>query len=48
LHARLEQAGFTDIIRSGYGQSRCPVLRNTRFFDSTHPKHSIYVEARKP
>ena len=48
LHAGLEQAGFTDIIRSGYGQSRCPVLRNTRFFDSTHPKHSIYVEARKP
>ena len=48
LHAALERAGFTDLIRSGYGQSRCPVLRNTRFFDSTHPKHSIYVEARKP
>jgi SAM-dependent methyltransferase len=48
LHAGLKEAGFTDIIRSGYGQSRCPVLRNTRFFDSTHPKHSIYVEARKP
>jgi predicted SAM-dependent methyltransferase len=45
LTAALSQAGFTQIQRSAYGQSRCPVLRNTNHFDSTHPKLSLYVEA---
>ena len=43
----LKKAGFTDIYRSGYGQSASPILRNTALFDSTHPQISIYVEARK-
>ena len=45
----LEKAGFSpaSIRRSGYGQSWCPVMRDTRLFDSTHPKISLYVEAQK-
>ena len=43
----LEDAGFSNIYRSGYGQSVSPILRNTEFFDSTHPQMSIYVEAIK-
>lgn len=43
----IENAGFNNIYSSGYGQSLSPVLRNTYFFDNTHPKLSVYVEARK-
>lgn len=43
----LKEAGFSKIYLSGYGQSACPVLRNTAYFDSTHPKISLYVEAMK-
>lgn len=43
----LREAGFEEVYRSGYGQSRAAVLRNTDYFDSTHPKLSLYVEARK-
>lgn len=43
----LRAAGFAEVFRSAYGQSRVPVLRNTDYFDSTHPKESLYVEARK-
>jgi len=43
----LNKAGFKNIYLSGYGQSRCPVLRNTSLFDSTNLKVSLYVEARK-
>ncbi len=43
----LKQAGFNIIYKSGYGQSRVPVLRNTVLFDNTHPKISLYVEAIK-
>jgi predicted SAM-dependent methyltransferase len=43
----LGEAGFAEVYRSGYGQSRAAVLRNTDTFDSTHPKLSLYVEARK-
>jgi SAM-dependent methyltransferase len=45
--AQLRAAGFSDIYRSGYGQSGCPPLRDTLLFDSTHPAISLYVEARK-
>lgn len=38
-------AGFDGAYRSGYGQSICPVLRNTHYFDNTHPQISLYVEA---
>ena len=47
LFKMLKKAGFEKVYRSGYGQSFCPVLRNTFIFDNTHPKISIYVEARK-
>ena len=47
LFRMLELAGFDNIYVSGYGQSFSPVLRNTLYFDNTHPKISIYVEAIK-
>jgi len=43
----LEVAGFKTVYRSGYSQSVCPVLRNTLYFDNTHPQMSVYVEAIK-
>jgi ubiquinone/menaquinone biosynthesis C-methylase UbiE len=43
----LKEAGFEKIYRSGFGQSFCPVLRNTILFDKTHPKVSLYIEAIK-
>ena len=43
----LKEAGFNKIYLSGYGQSFSPVLRDTVFFDNTHPKISLYVEAIK-
>ena len=43
----LRDAGFATVYRSGYGQSRCAVLRNTWYFDNTHPQISVYVEAIK-
>lgn len=47
MTAALRTAGFSRVYTSGYGQSFCPVLRNTLLFDSTHPKISLYVEAVK-
>lgn len=41
----LQQAGFEKIYLSGHGQSFCPVMRDTNYFDSTHPRISLYVEA---
>lgn len=41
----LRETGFSRIYRSGYGQSFCPILRDTSLFDSTHPQMSVYVEA---
>ena len=43
----LQRAGFSNIYRSGYGQSVSPILRNTQLFDSTHPQMSIYIECIK-
>ncbi len=43
----LQTAGFGKVYGSGYGQSSCPVLRDTIMFDDTHPKRSLYVEAEK-
>ena len=43
----LKSAGFKEIYISGYGQSKSAVLRNTTLFDNTHPKISLYIEARK-
>lgn len=41
------QAGFREIRKSAYGQSRCAVLRNVAHFDNTRPQISLYVEAVK-
>ena len=43
----LQQAGFTKIYISGYGQSFNPILQNITLFDNTHPKMSVYIEAIK-
>jgi predicted SAM-dependent methyltransferase len=43
----LKAAGFTDIYRSGYGQSMFAPMRETRLFDNTHPPISMYMEAVK-
>jgi len=43
----LSAAGFGEVWQSGYGQSTLPVLRDLAFFDNTHPKMSLYVEARR-
>ena len=40
-------AGFTTVYHSGFGQSLSPPLTNTKIFDNTHPKMSLYLEARK-
>ena len=43
----LREAGFTNVYRSGYGQSISPILRNVNIFDNTHPQMSVYCEALK-
>ena len=47
LEGFLREAGFSELHRSGYGRSICPVLRDTRFFDNTMPKFSLYLDAVK-
>jgi|TARA_B110000879_G_scaffold147596_1_gene191342 SAM-dependent methyltransferase len=47
LEKMLKEAGFKTMYRSGYAQSASDVLRNTHLFDNTHPKMSMYMEARK-
>jgi len=47
LARMLKAAGFEDVYESGFGQSFAPPMRDTSQFDNTHPKISIYVEARK-
>lgn len=47
LQALLREAGFAEVRASAYGQSYCPVIRDTTLFDNTHPKVSFYTEARK-
>ena len=41
------EAGFSEIYHSGFGQSLSPPLTNIKLFDNTHPKMSLYFEARK-
>lgn len=45
LTRMLHEVGFEKAYASAYGQSQSPALRDTRFFDNTHPKISLYVEA---
>lgn len=47
LERFLKAAGFSECHRSGYGRSINPVLRDTRFFDNTVPKFSLYMDAVK-
>ncbi|MEO5572433.1 MAG: methyltransferase domain-containing protein [Bacteroidia bacterium] len=47
LFRMLNQAGFEKIHHSAYGQSFSPVMRNLKYFDTTLPKVSLYVEAIK-
>ncbi|MEE3134190.1 MAG: methyltransferase domain-containing protein [Candidatus Thermoplasmatota archaeon] len=47
LEKLFKDAGFNTIYHSGFGQSLSPPLTNTKIFDNTHPKMSLYVEARK-
>ncbi len=41
----LREAGFTNVYRSGRGQSASVLMRGSEQFDSTHPQMSLYVEA---
>jgi hypothetical protein len=43
----LTDAGFKTVYRSGYRQSRCPLMRDSLTFDSTDIETSVYVEAIK-
>ena len=43
----ISSAGFNEVYRSGFWQSRCSIMRRTPQFDTTHPQISIYVEAIK-
>lgn len=47
LRKMLKKSGFEDVYLSAYGQSKEHILRDTNFFDNTHPKMSIYIEAVK-
>jgi predicted SAM-dependent methyltransferase len=47
LLTMVKQAGFEQVFRSGCGQSRCPVLRDTRIFDARAPEIGLYIEAIK-
>jgi hypothetical protein len=41
----LKRSGFQKVYISGFGQSLAPVLRDLQYFDNTHPKISLYIEA---
>lgn len=43
----LQEAGFTDIWQSGFGQSHSTSMRDTLLLDKQDPKLSLYMEARK-
>ena len=43
----LREAGFKNIYKSEYGQSRCPAMRDLNLFDKQDPKISLYIEAVK-
>ena len=47
IKAYLIVAGFNNIVRSGFGQSVFPGCRDTRYFDKTDMRMSVYVDATK-
>jgi len=44
---RLRAAGFANVEKSAYGQSRSHFMRDLTWFDTTYPQISVYVEAVK-
>lgn len=47
LLGMLKAAGFKNSYRSGFGQSRCPVLRQVKLLESRQPEIGLFVEAVK-
>lgn len=47
LEAMINKAGFTTVYRSGFGQSRSPVLRDTRLLEARKPEVGLFMEAQK-
>lgn len=45
LRTMLVEAGFRLVLRSSYGQSVLPFMRNKAHFDKTRPNESIWVDA---
>ncbi|MCX6123834.1 MAG: methyltransferase domain-containing protein, partial [Proteobacteria bacterium] len=43
----LSDVGFRLVLRSSYGQSLIPLMRNKVYFDQTRPNESLWVEAIK-
>jgi predicted SAM-dependent methyltransferase len=43
----IKDAGFTNSYRSGFGQSRCPVLREVSLLEARRPEIGLFVEAVK-
>ena len=48
LSRMIAEAGFVDIERSAFGQSKELVFCDPQTFDSTCPEISLFIEARKP
>ncbi|HKY79783.1 MAG TPA: class I SAM-dependent methyltransferase [Anaerolineales bacterium] len=47
LQALIRKAGFTRVYRSGYGQSLCPVLRDSQLLEARDPEVGLFIEAQK-
>ena len=47
LSGILRDAGFSEVYRSGFGQSKVQILRQIPLFDSCLPFLSLYIEAKK-
>lgn len=47
LQRMVTAAGFQHAVRTSYGQSLSPLLRNRFYFDRTRPNESLYVDAIK-
>jgi SAM-dependent methyltransferase len=47
LMQQLQASGFSKISKCAYGQSRSYLMRDLRWFDTTYPQISLYVEAEK-
>ena len=47
LIRQLQAAGFSTASKCAYGQSRSNLMRDLRWFDTTYPQISLYVEAVK-